>query len=76
LDDLYVKETCRGQKIGAKLLKKIFEIAKKENCKRVSCLVSNWNSSAIEIYKKCGADIDAESSAVVFDEIKIKEFEL
>jgi GNAT superfamily N-acetyltransferase len=76
LDDLYVKETYRGQKIGTKLLKKIFEIAKKENCKRVSCLVSNWNSSAVEIYKKYGAEIDAETSVVIFDETRIKEFKL
>ena len=35
LDDLYVNESCRGQKIGSELLKKIFEVAKNENCKRV-----------------------------------------
>src|SRR5690349_15228864 len=35
LDDLYVKESYRGQKIGSELLKKIFEIAQTENCKRV-----------------------------------------
>jgi GNAT superfamily N-acetyltransferase len=76
LDDLYVKEAYRGQKIGTKLLKKIFEIAKNENCKRISCLVSNWNGFAIEIYKKCGAEIDVETSVVIFDETRVKEFEL
>ncbi len=40
LDDLYVKESCRGQKIGSELLKKIFEVAKNENCKRVRWQVS------------------------------------
>jgi len=73
LDDLYVKESYRGQKIGANLLKKIFEIAKKENCKRVSCLVSNWNNAAINMYRKYGAEIDAESSICDFDEVRIKE---
>lgn len=72
LDDLYIKEAYRGKKIGTKLLKKIFEIAKKENCKRVSCLVSTWNSPAVEMYKKCGAEIDNESSVVVFDEARIE----
>ncbi len=76
LDDLYVKESYRDKKVGAKLLKKIFEIAKKENCKRISCLVSSWNNTAIEIYKKYGADIDTESSAVIFDETRIREFKL
>ena len=76
LDDLYVKEAYRGKQIGAKLLKKIFEVAKEENCKRVSCLVSTWNSSAMEIYKKYGADIDTETCEVIFDETKIKELKL
>src|SRR6476659_3789082 len=43
LDDLYVKETYRGQKIGSRLLEKIFEEAQKQNCKRVRWLVSEWN---------------------------------
>lgn len=74
LDDLYVEEVYRGKKIGTRLLEKIFEIAKKENCKRISCQVSTWNDSAIEMYKKFGADIDTESSTCDFDEARIKEF--
>ena len=76
LDDLYVKESHRGKKIGTKLLKKIFEIAKEENCKMVSCQVSSWNSSAIEMYKKFGAEIDAESSICDFDDARIKGFDI
>jgi ribosomal protein S18 acetylase RimI-like enzyme len=73
VDDLYVKEAYRGKQIGTKLLEKIFEIAKKENCKRVSCLVSTWNNPAIELYKKYGAYIDSESRSFNFDETTIKE---
>jgi len=76
LDDLYVKEAHRGNKIGEKLLKKIFEVAQNENCKRVEFQVSKWNSSAIEMYKKYGADIDTESSICKFNEAMIKEFKL
>jgi len=76
LDDLYVKEAYRGKKIGTNLLKKIFEIAKKEHCKRVSWQVSNWNTSAIEMYKKWGATIDNESGYCDFNEARIKEFKL
>ncbi|PVX49294.1 diamine N-acetyltransferase [Balneicella halophila] len=76
LDDLYVKESYRGKKIGTKLLKKIFKIAKKENCKRVRWQVLNWNKSAIEMYEKSGADIDDEWSNCDFDENGIKEFNL
>lgn len=59
LDDLYVKETCRKQAVGKKLLDKIIEIAKEENCKRVRWLVSGWNKDAIDFYKKMGAVIDS-----------------
>src|SRR3954466_11885361 len=58
LDDLYVKESCRGQKIGSELLKKIFEVAKTANCKRVRWQVSEWNKPALQFYKNCGAEIE------------------
>lgn len=60
LGDLYVKESYRRNKVGLKLLNKIFEVAKEENCKRITWQVLNWNSSAIEFYKKIGVEIDEE----------------
>ena len=60
LGDLYIKESYRGNKIGLKLLNKIFEVAKKENCKRVTWQVLNWNTPAIDFYKKIGVEIDEE----------------
>lgn len=62
LDDLYVKEAHRGDGIGSKLLDKIFEVARQNNCKRVRWQVLNWNEPAIQLYKKLGADIDNEWS--------------
>jgi len=60
LDDLVVKESFRGHKIGSRLLEKIFETAKKENCKRVRWLVSEWNHAAIKFYKGIGAEMHTE----------------
>jgi len=60
LGDLYVKESYRRKKVGLKLLNKIFEVAKEENCKKLTWQVLNWNTSAIEFYKKLGAEIDEE----------------
>lgn len=74
LDDLYITKTYRGNKIGSKLLENIFEVAKKENCKRVRWQVLDWNTPAIEMYKKCGADIDEEWYNCDFDEKGIIEF--
>lgn len=58
MDDLYVKENHRGKGIGSKLIKKVISFAKEEKCNRLRWQVSNWNASAIEFYKKIGADIN------------------
>jgi diamine N-acetyltransferase len=58
LDDLYVKQKFRGHQIGTQLLDKLIDYAKSENCKKIRWQVSNWNTSAIEFYKKMGAEID------------------
>ncbi len=60
LDDLYVKETYRGQKIGSKLLDKVIETGRQNNCKRIRWQVLNWNKPAINFYKKLGAYLDDE----------------
>lgn len=76
LDDLYVTKAYRGQGIGSELLKKLFEVAQKTNCKRVRWQVLDWNEPAIALYKKCGADIDSEWSNCDFDEKGIQTFEI
>lgn len=58
LDDLYVQQEHRGKGIGSALLEHLFEIAKKENCKRVRWQVLDWNEPAIQLYKKSGATLD------------------
>jgi GNAT superfamily N-acetyltransferase len=76
LDDLYVKKSYRGNQIGTELLRKIFEVAKRENCKRVRWQVLNWNKPAIDMYKKSGAEIDNEWSNCDFDSQGIQEFKM
>ena len=60
LDDIYVKEEHRNLGLGKALLKKIFEVAHEEQCSRVRFQVLNWNTNAIEFYKKTGATLDDE----------------
>lgn len=76
LDDIYVKESFRKKKIGSALLRKIFEIAYAENCKRVRWQVLNWNEAAIQMYKKSGAEIDDEWLNCSFDSDGIKNFRI
>ncbi len=74
LDDLFVKENFRKHKIGTALLRKVFEIARKEDCKRVRWQVLDWNQTAIEMYKNSGAVIDNEWLNCTFDSAGIKNF--
>jgi GNAT superfamily N-acetyltransferase len=76
LDDIYVKEKFRKHKIGTALLRKVFEAARSENCKRVRWQVLNWNQPAIQMYKKSGAEIDDEWWNCSFDSDGIKNFKM
>jgi GNAT superfamily N-acetyltransferase len=76
LEDIYIREQYRKNSIGTALLKKIFEVAREENCKRVRWQVLNWNQSAIQMYKKNGADIDDEWLNCNYDAEGIKKFGL
>mgnify|MGYP003977511529 CR=1 FL=1 len=68
LDNLYIKESFRGQKIGTKLLDSIFKIAKDEKCSKIRWQVINWNKKAIALYKKYDAKIDTDWYNCDFDE--------
>ncbi len=76
LEDIYVKEQYRRYKIGTKLLRKIFEIALNENCKRVRWQVLDWNASAIEFYRKGGAEISNNWLNCTYDRDGILKFNL
>ncbi len=71
LDDLYVKADCRGEKIGTRLLAELFKVAKAEQCHRVRWQVLDWNSPAVELYEKIGANIESEWNNCDFDEKQI-----
>ena len=60
LDDIYVKKEYRNKGIGKQLINKVIEFAKENNCSRIRWQVLNWNTPAIEFYKKLGANISDE----------------
>ena len=71
LDDLYVKPEFRGNKVASALLARIFDTARKHDCQRVRWQVLDWNSNAIELYKKLGARLDGEWLNCDFTESQI-----
>jgi GNAT superfamily N-acetyltransferase len=74
LDDLYVRPEYRRKKVGSMLLRKVFELAKQENCKRLRWQVLGWNKDAISFYEKHGATISDEWLNCDFDEDGIERF--
>ncbi len=60
LEDLVIKEKYRRQGIGSLLFQAVINISKKENVKRMEWQVLDWNTPAIEFYKKYDADLETE----------------
>jgi len=60
LDDLIVTAPARGEGLGKALVDEIFRIAQKEEIKLVKWQVLDWNTPAIDFYKKMGACMDGE----------------
>ncbi|MFQ5571588.1 MAG: GNAT family N-acetyltransferase, partial [Rhodothermales bacterium] len=55
LEDLYVKPAFRGRGAGIALFKRVAEIAIERRCERLDWSVLDWNTLAIDFYRKLGA---------------------
>ena len=56
LEDLYVQETARGFGVGKKMLQFLAKLALDRKCGRLEWWVLDWNKTAIDFYKKLGAE--------------------
>lgn len=55
LEDLYVTPDARGAGVGTALLRHLARLAVQRDCARFEWAVLDWNSRAIEVYRKIGA---------------------
>lgn len=55
LEDLIVTETERGKGIGKLLFEKTLAYAKEDGCTKMNWQVLDWNTPAIDFYKKYGS---------------------
>jgi GNAT superfamily N-acetyltransferase len=55
LEDLFVRPEFRGKGYGYALLARLARIARERNCGRVEWAVLNWNTPAIDFYRRLGA---------------------
>jgi GNAT superfamily N-acetyltransferase len=60
LEDLIVSETMRGKGLGEKLLEATIAKARETSCTGLMWQVLDWNTAAINFYKKFGARFDEE----------------
>ncbi|NLN31753.1 MAG: GNAT family N-acetyltransferase [Bacteroidales bacterium] len=74
LDDIYVRKDFRKNRVGSALMRKVFEVAEAENCKRIRWQVLDWNEPAIEMYRSIGAVIEDEWLNCTFDAEGISNF--
>jgi len=59
LEDLIVTQKYRGKGIGLSLYRSFLNEARKREVNRVEWSVLDWNKSAIDFYKKSGAQVDS-----------------
>lgn len=57
LEDLVVRENMRGTGVGLALYTEIIAQGKRDGVRRIEWNVLDWNTPAIEFYKKSGAKI-------------------
>jgi GNAT superfamily N-acetyltransferase len=74
LEDLIVKENKRGTGAGFALYSEIIAQGKRDKVRRIEWNVLNWNTPAIDFYKKSGAKILDDWNVVQIDEIGITDF--
>jgi GNAT superfamily N-acetyltransferase len=60
LEDLYVKDEFRGNGIGQELIEACIEEAKRTKCTGMMWQVLDWNTAAIEFYKKYNVSLEGE----------------
>ena len=69
LEDLIVKEKMRGSGLGFALYSEIIAQAKKDGVRRIEWAVLDWNTPAIEFYKKSGARVLEDWRVAQMDEL-------
>lgn len=57
LDDLFIDPAFRSKGIGKALMAYLAGIAVRNRCARFEWIVLDWNTSAIDFYKRLGADV-------------------
>jgi GNAT superfamily N-acetyltransferase len=74
LEDLIVKDNNRGNGVGFALYSEVIKQGKKDQVRRIEWAVLDWNTPAINFYKKSGATVSEEWRVAQMDEKGIDNF--
>jgi len=74
LEDLVVKDKMRGTGLGYALYSEIIKQGKRDNVRRIEWNVLDWNTPAIDFYKKSGAKVLDDWKVAQMDEAGINNF--
>jgi len=74
LDDLVVTEKHRGKGIGTKLLRAYLTVAQEMRARQAHWQVLDWNTPAIDLYRKMGASIEGEWLDCKLTEEQIRQY--
>lgn len=74
LEDLIVTHEKRGYKIGSTLYNKVIEYGYKNGVKRIEWVVLDWNTQAIEFYKKTGAIVLRDWDTAQIDRASMRKY--
>lgn len=55
MKELFVAENFRSQKVGEKLMEKLKQTAKENNCQAIKWTVAPWNDGGMRFYERLGA---------------------
>ncbi len=67
IEDLYVRESCRGQGVGRLLTEEVAGLAQMKSAERIDLDVLKWNEGAIGMYKKMGGKEREEWTSFRFE---------
>jgi GNAT superfamily N-acetyltransferase len=76
LEDIIVDEKYRMHGIGKKLFTEVAKVAAQMGVKRMEWQVLDWNSSAIEFYKKLNSKFDGEWINCKLTDVELKSYNL
>ncbi|MBS4028768.1 MAG: GNAT family N-acetyltransferase [Ignavibacteriales bacterium] len=74
LEDIFVLPEYRKQKIGVTLFRYLVQLAQQRGCGRMEWQVLDWNTGAIDFYKRLGATHLKEWYSFRLNEEQIKLF--